>query len=156
MRIRPATADDLDLIVDYNAHLAFESEGKRLDLALLRPGVAALLADSAKGRYYLAELAGQVVGQIAFTFEWSDWRNGFFWWIQSVYVHPEHRRAGVFKSLYRHLEQQAKNDGNVIGIRLYVEAENRDAHATYEKLGLSWTDYHVMERYPLGAESLRF
>ena len=150
MRIRPGTIDDLDIIVDFNARLAFESEGKQLDLALLRPGVAAMLADAAKGRYFLAELADQVVGQISLTFEWSDWRNGFFWWIQSVYVRPEHRRAGVFKALYRHLEDQAKSGANIIGIRLYVEAENHAAHATYEKLGLSWTDYHVMERYPLG------
>ena len=154
MLIRPATAEDLEVIVDYNARLAFESEGKRLDLALLRPGVAAVLADPSKGRYYVAEIAGQVVGQIALTFEWSDWRNGFFWWIQSVYVHPDHRRGGIFKALYRHLEEQANQDANVIGIRLYVEAENHAAHAVYEKLGLAWTDYSVMERYPLETPAL--
>src|SRR4051794_35731715 len=107
MRIRPATPADLDVVCDYNARLAFESEGKTLDRTLLRPGVAAVLADAHKGRYFLAEIDGQVVGQMAMTYEWSDWRNGWFWWIQSVYVHAEQRRRGVFAGLYRHVEEAA-------------------------------------------------
>src|SRR5262245_32784826 len=150
MQIRPATPADLDVVCDYNARLAAESEGKTLDMPLLRPGVAAVLADAHKGRYFLAIVDGRPIGQLALTYEWSDWRNGWFWWIQSVYVEPAHRRRGVFATLYRHVEQSAKGDPTVIGIRLYVESENHAAHATYQKLGLEWTTYQVMERYPLG------
>jgi ribosomal protein S18 acetylase RimI-like enzyme len=149
MRIRPATLDDLDVVCDFNARLAWESEGKQLDDAVLRVGVRALLTDPAKGRYFVAESDGQVVGQLAFTYEWSDWRNGWFWWIQSVYVHPDHRRNGVFTSLCRYLEERAVAERDVIGIRLYVEAENDKAQATYDKLGLTKTTYGVREKYPL-------
>jgi ribosomal protein S18 acetylase RimI-like enzyme len=83
------------------------------------------------------------------TYEWSDWRNGWFWWIQSVYVHPDHRRQGIFTQLCRHLEEQALAERDVIGIRLYVEGENDGAQATYEKLGLTKTTYGVREKYPL-------
>jgi ribosomal protein S18 acetylase RimI-like enzyme len=149
MRIRSAHLDDLDVICDFNARLAWESEAKRLDDKLLRPGVRALLTDLAKGRYFVAEVDGQVVGQIALTYEWSDWRNGWFWWIQSVYVHPDHRRNGIFTRLCRHVEEQAVAEKDVVGIRLYVEVENDAAHATYDKLGLVKTTYGVREKYPL-------
>jgi ribosomal protein S18 acetylase RimI-like enzyme len=149
MRIRPATAQDLDVLCDFNARLAWESEGKRLDDTVLRPGVQALLTDPSKGRYFVAESEGRIVGQLAFTYEWSDWRNGWFWWIQSVYVHPDHRRHGIFTSLCRHLEERAVAEKDVIGIRLYVEAENDKAQATYDKLGLMKTTYGVREKYPL-------
>ncbi len=149
MKIRPATPADVDTICEFNVRLAFESEGKTLDPAYLRPGVEAVLADPEKGLYYLAEADGRPVGQLAITREWSDWRNGWFWWIQSVYVHADARRRGVFRSLYEHLESVAKSDPRVIGIRLYVENENRTAHATYEKLGLTFSAYRIMEKYPL-------
>ena len=149
IHVRDATGDDAALVCDFNARLARESEGKELDLALLRPGVAAVLADRHKGRYFIAEDDGQVVGQLAITFEWSDWRNGWFWWVQSVYVVPEARRRGVFRALYRHVEQAARADPEVIGIRLYVERENTAAHGTYLKMGMAWAGYHVMEKYPL-------
>src|SRR5438128_1174688 len=100
--IRPATLDDADVIVEFNRRLAEESEGKALDLSLLRPGVEAGLADPNKGVYFVAEDDGVLVGQIMITAEWSDWRNGWFWWIQSVYVCPDHRRRGVFRSLFKH------------------------------------------------------
>jgi len=149
MHIRPATPLDVDTVCEFNRLLAHETEGKALDLALLRPGVAAVLADAAKGRYYLAEVNGRVVGQLAITFEWSDWRNGWFWWIQSVYVQHDARRTGVFRSLYAHVEAEARRAADVIGIRLYVEDENESAQRTYEKLGLEATTYRVREKYPL-------
>jgi len=149
MQIRLAIPADLDTVCDYNVRLARETEGKSLDLALLRPGVAAVLQDAGKGRYYVAEIAGRVVGQLALTFEWSDWRNGWFWWIQSVYVQKDARRQGVFRALFAHVETEARRDPNVIGIRLYVEDENESAHATYERLGLRRTTYLVREKYPL-------
>lgn len=149
MRIRPATLADLDTVCDYNVRLARETEGKSLNLDLLGPGVAAVLEDANKGRYFVAEIEGHIVGQLAITFEWSDWRNGWFWWIQSVYVDEAARRRGIFRALFAHVEAEARRNSNVIGIRLYVEDENESAHATYESLGLEKTTYRVREKYPL-------
>jgi GNAT superfamily N-acetyltransferase len=147
--IRRATSSDAAVVCEFNRLLAHESEGKELDRALLDPGVRAVLADAHKGCYFLAEQDGQIVGQVGLTYEWSDWRNGWFWWIQSVYVVPLARRHGVFRALYRHVEETARADTTVIGIRLYVERDNQAAHETYQNLGLGWTSYMVMEKYPL-------
>src|SRR5262245_41630116 len=147
--IRRATVDDVSVVAEFNRLLAEESEGKILDPAKLIPGVRAGLEDPRKSIYFLAEEGGGVLGQLALTFEWSDWRNGWFWWIQSVYVRPEARRRGVFRALFQHVQQAAENDPEVIGIRLYVERENHAAHGTYQAMGLEWTTYQVMERYPL-------
>lgn len=147
--IRAATADDLEALVEYNGLMALESEGKELDLELLRPGVAAALADPHKGRYFVAEEDGAVLGQLMFTYEWSDWRNGWFWWIQSVYVRPEARRRGVFRALYEHVQRAARAEPRVIGLRLYVERDNHVAQQTYQRLGMERTGYQVLEQYPL-------
>ena len=143
--IRPARASDLDFIVDNNAQLARETENKSLDAAKLRPGVTSLLATPDKGRYFIAELDGKPAGQIMFTTEWSDWRNGFFWWIQSVYVVAAARRNGVFTALFRHVEQLARDDASVCGLRLYVDHANQSAQQTYRRLGLDATEYSIME-----------
>ena len=148
--VRRATPADTELIVDFNRLLARESEGKELDPDLLRAGVAAGLADPAKALYFVAEEAGTVVGQMMITTEWSDWRNGWFWWIQSVYVRPEARQRGVFRALYEHVGQLARTDPTVIGLRLYVDRENHAAQQTYQRLGMEWTNYLVLEKYPLG------
>jgi ribosomal protein S18 acetylase RimI-like enzyme len=147
--IRKATPADAALVVDFNYRLAEESEGKSLDRALLARGVAAALADGHKSIYFLAERAEIVLGQMAITYEWSDWRNGWFWWIQSVYVRPEARRQGVFRALYQHVEHAGRQDPAVIGIRLYVEESNSAAQQTYRNLGLGRTGYFVLEKYPL-------
>lgn len=149
LTVRPAQPADATIVCHFNALLARESEGKELDPSLLQPGVAAVLADPHKGYYFLAEAAGAFVGQLGVTFEWSDWRNGWFWWVQSVYVVPQARRQGVFRALFRQVEDNARCAGNVIGIRLYVENDNHIAHRVYQDLGLAWTTYRVMERYPL-------
>jgi GNAT superfamily N-acetyltransferase len=149
MNVRQATPADADTVCLFNSLLAEESEGKKLDLTKLRPGVAAVLEDPHKGYYFVAEHAGAIIGQLALTYEWSDWRNGWFWWIQSVYVRPEARRQGVFRALFAHVLDRARRDGNVIGIRLYVETDNQVAHSVYHDLGLAWTSYKVMERFPL-------
>jgi ribosomal protein S18 acetylase RimI-like enzyme len=146
IRIRDATPADVSTIADYNSRLAEETEQTRLDPTRINPGVKALLADPSKGRYWLAVSGDQVVGQIAVTYEWSDWRNGMIWWIQSVYVHEDHRRRGVYSSLYQHIESLAQSDSKVIGIRLYVEKENKRAQQTYGKLGMNMTNYRVMQR----------
>ncbi len=143
--IRAATIDDLETIADFNARLADETEDTSLDREMVRRGVGALLSDRSRGAYYVACDDGPIVGQIMHTREWSDWRNGDIWWIQSVYVRPEHRRRGVFRSLYAHLKALAASDPRVVGLRLYVEQENRGAQATYVGLGMKQTRYLVMQ-----------
>jgi len=143
--IRPASADDADFLARGNAAMALETEHKRLDPAVVSAGVRAALADPAKGLYFIAERDGQRVGQLMYTYEWSDWRNGMFWWIQSVYVLPEARRGGVFRALFRQVEQLAERDPSVCGIRLYVERENTRAQATYRHCGMHDAGYVVME-----------
>jgi GNAT superfamily N-acetyltransferase len=147
--IRRAVAADTPLIVEFNRRLALESEGKTLDLAVLTAGVAAGLADPEKARYFVAEEEGRVVGQLMLTLEWSDWRNGWVWWIQSVYVHPDARRRGVFRALYQHVHQAASADPQVVGIRLYMERDNHVAQQTYLSLGMELSSYVVLERCPL-------
>ena len=150
--IREALPSDSDIIAEFNANLAFESEGMRLDPELVGPGVETLLGDGSKGRYWVAESDGRIVGQIMVTYEWSDWRNGMIWWIQSVYVHGDYRRSGVFSALYRHVESLAGQDPQVCGIRLYVEHANARAQRTYESLGMNMTDHRVMQSMFSGDE----
>ncbi len=149
MTVRMAVPADVGVITEFNQRMALESEGKTLDTAVLTAGVAAVLADRARGVYFLAEEAGQVVGQLMITTEWSDWRNGWMWWIQSVYVRQQARRRGVFRTLYHHVEQAARTAPDVIGLRLYVEHENVKAQETYRSLGMSQTGYLLFERCPL-------
>jgi ribosomal protein S18 acetylase RimI-like enzyme len=150
--IRDATPADAEIIADFNSRLAIESEGMRLDPGLVGPGVRTLLGDVSKGRYWMAEADGNVIGQIMVTYEWSDWRNGMIWWIQSVYVHGDYRLTGVFSALYRYVESLARQDPQVCGIRLYVERENERAQRTYESLGMNMTDYQVMQSMFTGDE----
>lgn len=149
LHIRRATPADAATVAEFNARLAWETEGKRLDPRTLAAGVAAVLADPAKGFYTVAERGGEVVGQVLVTYEWTDWRNGWYWWVQSVYVRADARRGGVFRALYRHLEAAAEADPAVVGLRLYVERENTAAQAVYRSLGMAEEPYHLMGRYPL-------
>jgi len=150
LSIRPATPADAPVIIDFNSRLAAESEGKTLDPARITPGVQAVLADPAKGRYFIAEEPGRgVLGQMMITFEWSDWRNGWIWWIQSVYVRGEARRRGVFRALYEHVLAHARRQADVIGLRLYVDRENVGAQQTYLRLGMNSSNYFVLEKCPL-------
>lgn len=147
--VRSATPADAAVIIEFNRRLAQETEGKTLDGATLAAGVAAVLADPVRGRYYLAEDDGAPLAQLMITTEWSDWRNGWFWWIQSVYVREDARRRGLFRLLYEYVREQAQADGAVIGLRLYVEHANRPAQDAYRRLGLDATGYLLLERYPL-------
>lgn len=153
MIIRDARQADLPFIAAANTALASESEGQALDQALLVPGVRAVLADPALGRYYIAEAEGQAVGQLMTTCEWSDWRNGLFLWIQSVYVLPAHRGRGVFQALFGHLRELARRDPRICGIRLYVDRGNDGAQQVYGRLGMHRTNYGVMETVFRGPES---
>jgi len=143
--IRAARSDDADFLAAGNIAMALEAEHKRLEPATVARGVRAVLDDPAHGRYFVAERDSRPVGQLMITYEWSDWRNGRFWWIQSVYVLPQARRGGVFRALFRHLEELAKADPGVCGIRLYVERENARAQATYRHCGLEDAGYVLME-----------
>jgi GNAT superfamily N-acetyltransferase len=145
LTIRNAAPDDLDFIVRGNTEMARETEGIALDPGLVRPGVGAVLQDASLGRYFIAEADGLPVGQLMLTYEWSDWRNGVFWWIQSVFVEQPHRRAGVFSTLFRHVHELAASDEGVCGLRLYVDRANERARRTYAHLGLHLTRYDVME-----------
>jgi ribosomal protein S18 acetylase RimI-like enzyme len=145
LKIREAAVSDAQLIAAFNLRLAEESEGLRLDAAIVQAGVTAMLKDPAKGLYYVAEAQGAVVGQVMITYEWSDWRNGNIWWIQSVYVKPEFRRAGVFRALFNHLRNLAQTRQDVCSLRLYVHAENTRASQSYERLGMTRTQYEVFE-----------
>ncbi len=153
MKIRNATPADLPFIVAANSALATETEGQTLDPALIRPGVQAVLDDPGLGRYYLAEIDGQVVGQLMTTLEWSDWRNGRFLWIQSVYVMPKHRGGGVFRGLFDHLTELARTDHRICGIRLYFDRGNARAQEVYSRLGMHRSNYGVMESVYRGPES---
>jgi ribosomal protein S18 acetylase RimI-like enzyme len=145
--IRDATIDDADTIAEFNCRLALESEDKSLDPETVRAGVKALLSDARRGRYFVAcGSDGRIVGQLMHTFEWSDWRNGDIWWLQSVYVHADFRRQGIFRKLHQHLEQLAESTPGVVGLRLYVENENARAQETYRSLGLVDSCYTVMQR----------
>jgi GNAT superfamily N-acetyltransferase len=147
--IRRGMASDIPTIVDFNGRLALESEGKKLDPAELTAGVKAAMDDPSKGPYYLAAEGETILGQMQITFEWSDWRNGWIWWIQGVYVRAEARRRGVFRALYERVFEEARRAGNVIGLRLYVDHANLAAQATYRQMGMAPSNYLLFERYPL-------
>lgn len=144
--VRAARESDAPLIADFNRRLARESEGRDLDPAILDRGVRALLADAARGQYWIAERDGAGIGQCLVTTEWSDWTNGRYWWFQSVYVAPEHRGGGIFRALWDHVESAARQAGDVASLRLYVETDNARARTVYETLGMRPTGYVVYER----------
>jgi GNAT superfamily N-acetyltransferase len=154
-RIRAAEAGDVNLLAEWAQAMAWETEHKRLDSDTVHAGVAAGLGDAARARYFIAmedaplaghETVGVPVGTLMLTTEWSDWRNGDWWWIQSVYVPEAHRRRGVFAALYRHVEAQARGTPGVIGLRLYVERANQAAQHTYTALGMTDAGYAMFEQ----------
>lgn len=143
--IRVATIDDASALVSFNQNMALETEQKVLDEAILTKGVEGLIIDGSKGFYLVAECENEVVGSLMVTTEWSDWRNAVFWWIQSVYIVPEHRRKGIYAGLYTKVKALAARDGNVCGFRLYVEHDNTVAQKTYSALGMKESHYLMYE-----------
>jgi GNAT superfamily N-acetyltransferase len=144
--IRTANSVDAEIITSFNSQMAWETEGRRLDPLILVQGVSMLLENPSRGFYLLAEIEGNVVGQCMITYEWSDWRCGDFWWIQSVYIVPDCRRKGVFKALYSHVLKAARATDLVVGIRLYVERDNSGAIQTYLNVGLNQAHYSMLEQ----------
>ncbi|MEM8770001.1 MAG: N-acetyltransferase [Pseudomonadota bacterium] len=143
--VRPASQEDLDTLTAFQEAMAAETEDKGLDVTRLRQGIGYLLDHAAEGHYLIAERNGEAAGALMVTFEWSDWRNGRFWWIQSVYVAREHRRQGVYSALHDAIQSEARKDPQACGIRLYVERDNAGAQATYKRLGMTETDYRLFE-----------
>jgi GNAT superfamily N-acetyltransferase len=154
LRIREAVAGDAELLAQWALAMAWETEHRRLDAETVLAGVTAGIADASKARYFVAmrevavagrEVIAEPVGTLMLTTEWSDWRCGHWWWIQSVYVPEAHRRGGVFRALYAHVEQLARVAGDVVGLRLYVEADNAVAQRTYAALGMGVAGYRILE-----------
>jgi ribosomal protein S18 acetylase RimI-like enzyme len=145
MNIRLAQKQDAPALVEFNQAMALETEGKRLDSNILRSGVEAVFGDEKKGFYVVAESENEIIGGLMVTFEWSDWRNNWFWWIQSVYILPDARGRGIYRLLYEFVKEKAKDAGNVCGFRLYVEKENARAQKVYEKLGMEQPHYLMYE-----------
>lgn len=145
LQIRPALPDDVPAIIDFQVRMARETEGMELDLPTVTRGVQAVFDDPAKGRYWVAESAGRVVGSLLTTYEWSDWRNGTVMWIQSVYVPLELRRNGIYRRLYEHLRERVLATPGLVGLRLYVDRRNAAAQGVYERLGMSREHYELFE-----------
>ena len=147
--IRIAKAEDIPSLVEFNQAMALETEGKHLDAQILESGVEAVFHDERKGFYVVAESGGggggHIVGGLMITFEWSDWRNSWFWWIQSVYVLPDARGRGIYRKLYEFVKGQAREKKDVCGFRLYVEKENEKAQKVYKKLEIVESHYLMFE-----------
>lgn len=145
IQVVQASPQHTEVIAEFNQAMAIETEGKKLPWDKIHPGINAILRDSSLGFYLVALDQGEVIGCLAITYEWSDWRNSLFWWIQSVFVAPSHRAKGVFTAMYSHVKDLASSTPGVCGIRLYVEKDNTTAQQTYRKLGMIETHYRIME-----------
>ncbi len=149
LKVRKASEDDASAIIDFNIRMAMETEQKVLGRKQIEPGVYGLFNRPQFGFYIVAEAEGRVVGSLMITYEWSDWRNGVFWWIQSVYVIPQFRRKRVYRAMYSRIKEMASDaidDGEAIcGFRLYVEKENEVAQKTYTSLSMDETHYKIFE-----------
>jgi GNAT superfamily N-acetyltransferase len=142
---RAARIEDRDDIVEFQLAMADETEEVALDRATCSRGVEAVFTDAAKGCYFVAESGGRVAASLLITYEWSDWRNGNVWWIQSVYVRPEFRQQRVYAGLYEHVRRLVESDPSVRGIRLYVDRRNSRAQQVYTRLGMNGEHYQVFE-----------
>ena len=143
--IRHAQKTDESIIVRFNQSMALETEALTLDESILTKGVQSVFENPEKGFYLVCEVDGVVRGSLMITYEWSDWRNGTFYWVQSVYVEKAFRRIGIYKSLYQYLQEQLKQNQDVAGMRLYVEKDNEKAQKTYTKVGMKRTNYLLFE-----------
>lgn len=144
MKIRLAALADADAMVEFNQAMALETEGKHLEPDVLRAGVTSVFTDAQKGFYVVAEDGGRIVGGLMVTYEWSDWRNAWWWWIQSVYIRPEARGQSIYRKLHDFVKAKAAEAG-AYGIRLYVETNNVHAQRVYEKVGMERSHYYMYD-----------
>ena len=143
--IRKLTSNDIDVIAGFQQRLALETENFNLDLTTVKKGMQAMLDDPSKGTYFIAEVEGEIAGCHSITYEWSDWRNGMVWWLQSVYVVEKHRKHGVFKAMFDNLKNLIANDSSLAGLRLYVDKTNERAMNVYAAMGMNGEHYSVFE-----------
>jgi ribosomal protein S18 acetylase RimI-like enzyme len=143
--VRDALKSDLEEILDFQINMAKETESIDLERDVLKIGVSSVLEDSAKAKYFIADNEGEAAGMLMITTEWSDWRNGWVWWIQSVYVKPGYRKMGVYKMLYNHIKKIVGSSDELRGIRLYVDKRNVRAQQVYESLGMTGDHYTTYE-----------
>ena len=145
MKITQPGIEDINSLVDFNIKMAKETENKILNKKIVTKGVSEVLTDTSLGYYVIAKNKNTILGSLMITYEWSDWRNGMFWWIQSVYVEKEYRQQGVYKKMYSYIKDKALKDNSCTGIRLYVEQENKIAQSVYKKLEMKETHYKLFE-----------
>ena len=145
MKITQPGIEDINSLVDFNIKMAKETENKILNKKIVTKGVSEVLTDTTLGYYVIAKNKNTILGSLMITYEWSDWRNGMFWWIQSVYVEKEYRQQGVYKKMYSYIKDKALKDNSCTGIRLYVEQENKIAQSVYTKLEMKETHYKLFE-----------
>ncbi len=145
MIIEKATKEDLPVLVGFQQQMALETEDLHLDGETVTEGILELFNDTSKGQYFVVREENQPVGCLMITYEWSDWRNGTVIWIQSVYVHPDHRKKGIFRALYNHIKTMVNSNDDLHGIRLYVEKENLYAQQVYEAIGMDGDHYQLYE-----------
>jgi len=145
LKIREATINDSEAIINFQIAMALETEHLKLDVSTVKKGVRNVFSDFAKGKYFVGEVDGHVVASLMITYEWSDWRNGYVWWIQSVYIEPKFRGLKIFKKMYMYLKEVVKNDDTLIGIRLYVDKTNINAQKVYKKIGMNSEHYQMYE-----------
>lgn len=142
---RDAVPADANTILDFQIAMALETEDVTLPREVTEQGIHAVFADPSKGRYFVAEEEGVVIASLMITYEWSDWRNGTVWWIQSVYVKPEARKRGIYAGLYEHVKAMVEQEPAIRGIRLYVDNRNKPAQEVYARLGMEGEHYRVFE-----------
>ena len=152
MIIRRATLKDAPALSQFNQNMALETEGIKLTPAVIDAGVKTMIENPQMGFYLVAEDEGEIAAALMTTTEWSDWRNGLFWWIQSVYVLPDYRRQGLYRKLYDEVRTLAENEPGVCGFRLYVEHDNVVAQQTYQALGMEETSYKLYEELKIGTD----
>ena len=145
MKITQPGIEDINSLVNFNIKMAKETENKILNKKIVTKGVSEVLTDTTLGYYVIAKNKNTILGSLMITYEWSDWRNGMFWWIQSVYVEKEYRQQGVYKKMYSYIKDKALKDNSCTGIRLYVEQENKIAQSVYTKLEMKETHYKLFE-----------
>lgn len=147
VQIRLALEEDSNVITDFQLKMALETEGIQLEKEKVKSGVSSVFRDPAKGKYFVAVEEEKIIASTLLTYEWSDWRNQWFLWIQSVYVIPEKRGKGVFRMMYDHIKKMVMNDDEIAGLKLYVDNDNLIAIKTYKAIGMDGEHYKLFEWY---------